>query len=61
VAWELALEDVDTAHTNDNGEDICAVRLDAFDAEGNRLDCMTRGGERAWVDAGACRGWISSD
>jgi hypothetical protein len=61
VAWYLELADDDTVHDNDNQEDICAVRLDAYAADGSRLDCMTNGGEPSWIDAEACRTWISSD
>jgi len=60
-AWALSLYDEDTVHDGSCDEASCAVRIDAFDADGALLDCIWRGGERAWVEAGACRRWISSD
>lgn len=60
-AWTLLLEDEDTVHDGSCDEASCAVRINAYDADGVQVDCMTRGGKRAWVDAVECRGWLSSD
>lgn len=57
TGWELGITAESTVHTNQNDPDICATRLDAFDADGNFLDCMVQG-EPGWVDAQACGAWI---
>lgn len=59
-AWKLELYDEDTVHDGSCDEPSCAVRINAYDEQGGLLGCITRGGERSWVDAEECHSWVSA-
>ena len=58
--WILEIQDEDTVNPPSCDTTECAVRIDALDASGALLGCITRGGERSWVEAEDCHAWISA-